>query len=179
MFTENTILAVEEVAQKFRNNEIIFLTESDFKLAIANTISLKIDNSDITINTESPWYDTYITKKSYYVDVTAFDKTKLQITYDPVLNRKGYKYDDEALAMELKYFRHNDDVGEIAKDFYKMTLLIQAPNNECFIVAGARTDELFERGKNFMKSQLDIYRTEYSNRVKIYLFGPKSLIEFR
>ncbi|MFI8380151.1 hypothetical protein [Leeuwenhoekiella sp. NPDC079379] len=177
MFTEKVIIAKDEVAELFILKEITFLTESDFKVAFSNKIKEKFD-SNITVNTESPWYDTYETNKTYYVDVTAFDKDKLQITYDPELNRKGYKYDDEALVIELKYFRYPTDIPKIAKDFAKTRLLIKAPKNECFIIASARTEEIFESANEFMNEQLDIYRKEYNKRVKIYLIGPKKVIEF-
>lgn len=177
MFTNKVIEATQEIANSFKNEEIIFLTESDFKTALSNNIKSKFKNN-ITINTESPWYDTYVTNNTYFIDITAFNKDKLQITYDPNLNRKGYKYEDEALAMELKYFRYNADIAEIAKDFYKVSLLLNAPKNECFIVAGARTSEIFEQAKIFMETQLNIYRTEYSGKVKIYLFGTDKMIEF-
>lgn len=177
MFTEKVIEATKDIANGFKEGKIIFLTESDLKTALSNQIRNKFEDN-ITINTESPWYDTYVTNNTYYIDITAFDKDKLQITYDPKLNRKGYKYEDEALAMELKYFRYNADIDEIAKDFYKVSLLINAPKNECFIVAGARTPEIFEQAKIFMESQLNIYRTEYSGKVKIYLFGTDEIIEF-
>lgn len=178
MYTKKVREATVEIATMFINNEITFLTESDFKVALANQIKNKFKDN-ITINTESPWYDTYVTNRTYYVDITAFDQTKLQITYNPTLNRKGYKYEDEALATELKYFRYKEDIKEIEKDFIKTRLLVKAPKNECFIIALARTNEIFEEAKNFMEIQMNTYRAEYENRAVIYLLGPEEIIEIK
>ena len=176
MYTEKVILATNEVADLFISKVITFLTESDFKVAFSNKIKEKFD-ANITVNTETPWYDTYETHKTYYVDITAFDQNKLQITYDPELNRKGYKYEDEALAVELKYFRYESDINEISKDFKKISLLINAPKNECFIIASARTKDIYKNAKEYMNWQMDLYRKEYKDRVKIYLIGPEEMIE--
>jgi hypothetical protein len=176
MWTTKVIEATNEIADDFKTGELIFLTESDLKTSLSNKLRGKV-TSNITVNTESPWYDTYETNSTYYIDITAFDKDKLKITYDATTNRKGYKYDDEALAIELKYFRHNDDVKEIAGDFKKMRLLIKAPKNDCFIIATARTKELFESAKIFMESQMKIYRNEYNSRVKVFLFDTEKIIE--
>jgi len=176
MYTKKAILATKEVANLFISNKLKFLTESDFKVSLSNKLKEKFDEN-ITVNTESPWYDTYETQKSYFVDVTAYDENKLQITYDPKLNRKGYKYEDEALAVELKYFRYESDISEISKDFEKTRLLIKAPKNECFIIAFARTEEIFKNATDYMNCQLDLYREKYSNRVKIFLIGPEEITE--
>lgn len=178
MYTEQVKEATNEIFTKYIKNEIIFLTESDFKVALTYQIRDKF-GKDVTINTESPWYDTYETNKIYYVDITAFDSNKLQLTYDPQLNRKGYKYKDEALVIELKYFRYTDDVKEIEKDFGKTRLLIKAPKNECFIIAVARTTEIFDEAKTFMDNQMNMYRSEYGNRVVVYLMGPEKIIELK
>lgn len=178
MYTEQTIEATKEIAKKFIENEISFLTESDFKVTLSNQIKSKF-NSRITVNTESPWYDTYVTNRAYFIDITAFNQDKLQITYDPKLNRKGYKYDAEALAVELKYFRYNNDINEIEKDFFKTTLLVKEPANECFIIAAARTIEIFDDAKEFMANQMEKYRKDYDERVKVFLFGPMELIEIK
>ncbi|MBN1968702.1 MAG: hypothetical protein JW870_05000 [Candidatus Delongbacteria bacterium] len=178
MFFEKVIESVNEIAKKYSEQEVTFLTESDFKVHLSNLIGSKFSDN-ITVNTESPWYDTYITNKTYYIDITAFDKNKLQITYDPNLNRKGYKYDDEALAIELKYFRHKDDINEIIKDFDKCNLLVKAPKNECFIIAMARTEELSSEANKVMETQMEKYRNEYGDRVKVYLISPSQLIEIK
>lgn len=115
--------------------------------------------------------------QTYFVDITAFDQNKLQVTYDPRLNRKGYKYDDEALAVELKYFRYKEDIPEISKDFAKVKLLIRAPKNECFIIAAARTEDIFMEAKEFMDKQVAVYRSEFESRVVVFLVGPSELIK--
>lgn len=176
MWTNQVIEAINEVVIDFQNGQITLLTESDLKTSLANKIKEKL-SSNITVNTESPWYDTYETNSTYYIDITAFDRDKLKITYDPTLNRKGYKYDDEALAIELKYFRYTQDIEEISRDFSKMRLLIKAPKNDCFVIAGARTNEIFSQAKAFMENQMSIYRAECGNRVKVYLFDTNELIE--
>lgn len=176
MWTSKVIEATNEIANSFMTKELILLTESDLKTSLSNKIREKVTDN-VTVNTESPWYDTYETHSTYYIDITAFDKEKLQITYDSTTNRKGYKYDDEAIAIELKYFRHNDDIAKIAGDFQKMRLLIKTPQNDCFIIATARTKELFESAKTFMESQMETYRIEYNNRVKVYLFDTEKIIE--
>ncbi|MEX0662954.1 MAG: hypothetical protein WEA58_02120 [Balneolaceae bacterium] len=176
MFTDKVIEATNEVAELFISKTAIFLTESDFKVAMSNKIREKFDKN-ITVNTESPWYDNYITNKTYFVDITAFDQNKLQITYDPTLNRKGYKYDDEALAVELKYFRFERDINEVSKDFDKTRLLIKSPKNECFIIASARTIEIFDKANDFMQSQLNLYEEEFKGRIKVFLIGPEQIID--
>lgn len=177
-WTTNIIDATNEIANSYITGQLILLTESDLKTSLSNKIKEKVSDN-ITVNTESPWYDTLETNSIYYIDITAFDKEKLKLTYDSTTNRKGYKYDDEAIAIELKYFRHNDDIPKIAGDFQKIRLLIKTPKNDCFIIATARTNELFETAKTFMESQMEIYRTEYNNRVKVYLFSTEKLIEIK
>lgn len=176
MWTNQVIEAIKEIANEYQKKKLILLTESDFKTSLSNRIREKV-SSNITVNTESPWYDTYETNSTYYIDITAFDRKKLNLTYDPTTNRKGYKYEEEALVIELKYFRYNEDINEIAADFNKMYLLVKAPKNECFIIALARTLEQFEMATVYMENQLNIYRTEYSNRVKVYLIGIEKIIE--
>jgi hypothetical protein len=176
MWTNKAIDSIKEIADSYIAGKIILLTESDLKSLLSNKIREKVTDN-IIVNTESPWYDTYETNSTYFIDIRAFDKNKLNIRYDSNTNRKGYKYDDEALALELKYFRYNQDIGKIAKDFDKMRLLIKAPKNDCFIIAAARSKELFASAKIFMESQMEIHRVEYNNRVKVYLFGTEELIE--
>ncbi|XDD53028.1 hypothetical protein AB3N62_11090 [Leptospira sp. WS4.C2] len=176
MWTNQVIEAVKEIANEYQKEQLIFLTESDFKTSLSNRIKEKVSDN-ITVNTESPWYDTYETNSTYFIDITAFDRNKLNLTYDPTTNRKGYKYEEEALVIELKYFRYNEDINEIAADFNKMRLLVKAPKNECFIIALARTLEQFELAKVYMKNQNNIYKTEYNNRVKVYLIGVEKIIE--
>lgn len=178
MWTTQVIESTKEIAESFKRGQLILLTESDLKTSLSNKISEKLSDN-ITVNTESPWYDTYETNSTYFVDITAFDRDKLKITYDPSTNRKGYKYDDEALAIELKYFRYKADIEEIAGDFSKMRLLIKAPKNDCFIIASARTTELFDSAKIFMENQMNTYRNEYSDRVKVYLFDTEKIIEIK
>jgi hypothetical protein len=176
MWTDKVIEATQETFHQFQTGQLILLTESDLKTFLANQIRQRM-TGNITVNTESPWYDTYVTHQTYFVDITAFDNDKLKITYDASTNRKGYKYEDKALAIELKYFRYKADVQEIAGDFTKMRLLIQAPLNDCFIIAAARTKELFDEAEIFMNSQMNNFRAEYNNRVKVYLLGVDNLIE--
>jgi len=179
MYSKSVIESIKEISEKYINNKITILTESDFKVLLTNQIRGKFSNN-ITVNTESPWYDTYESNKTYYVDITAFDQLKLQITYNPKLNRKGYKYEDEALAIELKYFRYKEDIKEIAKDFSKTRLLIKAPKNECFIIALARNIEIFDESKIFMEKQMIKYRNEFTKRgVLVYLIGPEKIIEIK
>jgi hypothetical protein len=176
MWTNQIMTSLEQFAESVHNNRITILTESDFKSGLVTKIKENV-NENITVNTETPWYDVYITKKTYYVDVTLFDRDKLKITYDPTTNRKGYRYDDEAGSIELKYFRYNSDIEVIAGDFKKMSLLIKMPKNDCFIIALARTTELFIAGEKFMKKQLSDYNLEYDGKVRVFLIGPESLTE--
>jgi hypothetical protein len=176
MFTESVLKATKEVAANFISGKVIFLTESDFKTALSSSLTANLE-ANMTVNTESPWYDTYTTNSTYYIDITAYITDKLQITYDPTLNRKGYKYEDEALAVELKYFRYVSDIQGIADDFHKVSLLIKNPKNECFIVAAARTNEIFNLSKTFINNQFEYYRVEYNSKVKIILIGPNEMIE--
>lgn len=176
MFTDKAIQSIVEIAENFQNEKIILLNESDLESLLSNRIRNKFD-SNISVNTQSPWYDEYVTHRKYIVDITAYDKNKLYLAYIPELKKKGYKYDDEALAIELKYFRYKEDIKEISGDFKKMTLLSKAPKNECFIIAGARTQEIFEQAEIYMKSQLEIFQEEFGGKVKIYLFGPEELIK--
>ena len=178
MWTTQVIEATNEIAKHFKAGQLILLTESDLKTSLSNKIREKL-NDNITVNTESPWYDTYETNSTFFIDITAFDKDKLKVTYDSTTNRKGYKYDDEALAIELKYFRYKADIEEIAGDFRKMRLLIKAPKNDCFIIATARTTELFDTAKIFMENQMKTYRTEYNDRVKVYLFDTEKIVEIK
>ncbi|MET3027911.1 hypothetical protein ABXT06_14625 [Flavobacterium sp. UW10123] len=178
MFTEKAIESIKETAENFQNEKFTLLNESDLESILSNNIRNKFD-SNVSVNTQSPWYDEYVTNSKYIVDITAYDKNKLYLAYIPELKKKGYKYDDEALTIELKYFRYKEDIKEISGDFKKMTLLSKAPKNECFIIACARTQEIFEQAEIFMKSQLEIFREEFDGKVKIYLFGPQKLIEIK
>lgn len=178
MWTNQVIEAIKTIADNFQTGQLILKNESDLKTSLSNKIREQL-SGNISVNTESPWYDTYETNATYFIDITAFDRDKLELTYEPTTNRKGYKYDEEALAVELKYFRYKADIEEIAGDFIKMRLLIKAPKNDCFIIAAARTVELFDTSKIFMEKQIDIYRIEYNNRVRVYLFGPEKLIEIK
>ena len=178
MWITQVIESIKEIAENLKSGQITLLTESDLKTSLSNKIQSKLADN-ITVNTESPWYDTYETNSTYFVDITPFDRNKLKITYNRETNRKGYKYDDEALAIELKYFRHNDDVKKIAEDFSKMRLLIKAPKNDCFIIACARTNPLFETAKQFMQNQMDIHKKNYSDRVKVFLFSSELIVEIK
>ncbi len=178
MWTTPVIEATNEIAESFKSGRLRLLTESDLKTNLSSKIKSKLADN-ITVNTESPWYDTYENSGNYFIDITAFDNNKLQITYDPTNNRKGYKYEDEALAIELKYFRYKEDIEKIAEDFAKIRLLIKAPKNDCFIIAAARTKELFDTANDFMHSQLNKYKVDYANRAKVFLFGPNEIIEIK
>lgn len=176
MWLSETIKATHEIANQFRLGHLILLNESDLKISLANQIKKELPEK-ITINTESPWYDTYNTKSVFYIDITAFDSDKLQLTYDTTTKRKGYKYDDEALVIELKYFRYEEDIQSILGDFEKMKSLIKAPKNYCFIIAAARTEEIFKNAQQFMKDQMLLNKLEYSDQLKVFLFGNKKMVE--
>jgi hypothetical protein len=176
MWTNQVITATQELAGNFHNKKITILTESDLKTYLVAKIREKVD-PNVTVNTETPWYDIYTTNQTYYIDITAFDNDKLEIIYDPATNRKGYKYEDEAIAVELKYFRYVADLEGISGDFKKMNLLTKMPKNDCFIIALARTKDLFDAAKKFMEDQMSKYRIEYNGKVRVYLFDPESLVE--
>lgn len=177
MYSKETVESIEQIAKDFKEKKIVFLNESDLESSLSNSIRSKF-STNISVNTQTPWYDENVANCNYIIDITAFDKNKLYLSYNSDLNRKGYKYDDEALSIELKYFRYVSDIAEISRDFEKMSLLVKAPKNECFIVAGARNSEIFEFAKTFMKNQFEHYKDDYQKNVKIYLFGPDDLIEF-
>lgn len=176
MWISETVKAINEIADQFRLGQLILLTESDLKTSLANQIRQEVPKN-VTVNTESPWYDTYNTKSVFYIDISAFDSDKLQLTYDTTTKRKGYKYDDEALVIELKYFRYEEDIQSILGDFEKMKSLIKAPKNYCFIIAAARTEEIFKNAQQFMKNQMLLNKIEYGDKLKVLLFGDKKMIE--
>lgn len=178
MWKTQVIEATKEIADSFQSGQLILLTESDLKTTLSNKLRERL-NENITVNTESPWYDTYETNSTYCIDITAFDKDKLKLNYDPTTHRKGYSYNDTALVIELKYFRYKTDIKAIAGDFSKMVLLTKAPKNDCYIIASARTEELFKAAKIFIENQMETYRTQYNNRLKVYLFSPENLIEIK
>jgi hypothetical protein len=178
MWIKKVIEATQEIATYFQTEKIVLLTESDLKVHLSNKIREKFDDN-ITVNTESPWHDTYETNSIYYIDITAFDREKLNLANNSNTNRKGYRYDDDALAIELKYFRYEVDINRISEDFSKMRLLIKAPKNECFIIAAANTPELYNSAKIFMENQINQYRNEFDKRVKVFLFDKKNFEEIK
>ncbi|GEM_PF-2149640 len=176
MCTNEAIQSTYEIANQFRLDQLILLTESDLKISLASQIRKKV-KKNITVNTESPWYNTYNANSVFFIDITAFDSNKLQLKYDSTTNRKGYKYDDEALVIELKFFKYHDDIPTVINDFNKMEFLTKADKNNCFIITAARTAELFEMAEKFMRERMQINRLKYNSRLRVYLFGPEKIVE--
>ena len=171
--------AIKNYVCEVQNNRLVILTESDFKVGLTTEIRkiLGAAYSNITVNTESPWYDEDSPKQPYYIDITVFDTNLLNISYSPKLNRKGYKYEHEAIVIELKYFRYETDIKEIEKDFQKIKVLLKSPKNFCYIVALARTDEILLKAKNYMENWVVKYELNSNDRVKVYLLDESQLME--
>ncbi len=171
--------AIQNCTNEIKDGGLVILTESDFKVFLSTEIkrTLGIAYPNVTINTESPWYDEETPQKPYFIDITVFDRNLLNISYNRELNRKGYRYDDEAIVIELKYFRYEDDVKEIEKDFQKILLLLKSPKNFCYIIALARNEQILLKAKNDMKIWFIKYELGSEDRVRVYLLGGSQCIE--
>lgn len=102
MCTNETIESTYEIANQFRLDQLIPLTESDLKISLANQIRKKVQKN-ITVNTESPWYNIYHANSVFLLTLQPSTPINCKLKFDSTTNRKGYKYDDEALVIELKF----------------------------------------------------------------------------
>ena len=170
--------AIQVCAGEIKDGNLVVLTESDFKVLLSTKIKqlLKLTYPNLTVNTESPWYDEDTYQKQY-IDITVFDQTLLNLSYSSELNRKGYRYDDEAVAIELKYFRYENDIREIEKDFQKTRLLLKSTKNFCYIIALSRTKQILSRAKVDMENWTVQYRLNFSDKVKVYLLGEEQVLQ--
>jgi hypothetical protein len=171
-WTNKVKKAIEALADEAPSGQMVFLTESDLKVQLCSRLhaALRDEANTVTVNTESPWYDDETGSGPVFIDVTVFDRALLQREYIPHLQRKGYLYDGPSIAIELKYCRHPDDVPGVVSDIDKLQPLASKPNNSCFVLALARTQELFTEAAQLIDAA---HQREVITRhpVTVYLCG--------
>jgi hypothetical protein len=153
-WTEKIEPAIAALIDHHPTGEAVLLTESDLKvqLCIQLKSALSEEPSSLTVNTESPWYDDDAAPP-IFIDVTVFDRDMLRLSYLPGLQRKGYHYDGPSAAIELKFCRYREDIPGILCDIHKLQPLARKLQNHCFVLAVARTNELYDKAAQLIESE--------------------------
>lgn len=151
---------IEGILDRFCRNlptaNFTLLTEGDLQTRTVNALeeALASDPPRTTVNTQSPWHDENTGRRLFFIDITIFDSQALEVLYRPNHPRKGYRYSGEAVAIELKFVRHRDDVRGISGDIQKLRNLAENLNSNCFVLAVGLNDNLTDEIINSIQDDL-------------------------
>lgn len=117
--------AIKECQRIIDSHPNSVLSESDFEKLLSNCIADQINvdnnrtpnNDDFSIHTQISHYfdENGRTELDSRVDILLLKEHYLEAC----LNHKGFKYDKESIAIELKYYHTKDSIRSIECDFCK------------------------------------------------------------
>jgi len=178
---------------KFRNgSDKNILTEADLVCHVWQELN-NCNKIKFNFKTylEVTWYKP--DDKINYADLTILDPAQLNVEFvDDIayLQNKGFFYNEDAIAAEFKYIRHDSNLNDLAtKDLLKMKDLIEKINSNQtdqtqpppmnidkfhgIIVIGCKNNVFFERTLNFFTDRFSELSQEIKSKIDYYIFSPE------
>lgn len=175
--------SVKECTCVIKNNPHAIFTEADFERILTNTIekNLQAKAADWVVHNQiSHYYKSKLEENSfcspnekidYRVDIVVLNKEFTAYSYK---HHKGIIYSYKSIALELKYFRCNDNVERITKDFEKAESLTMSgieKDSTLFVIP------LFEKTDDVNRLQDKIpekYEKDINKNVKLMVLSKES-----
>jgi hypothetical protein len=172
--------SLRELKNEYSIDQRSIINEDDLKYKVRNSIE-KIANTDndILVKPEVPWYDkdSVQLKPKFYFDLTIFRNTVFQLRLrDQSMQRKGYYYNDNSLAIMLKFIKPSFDFSEISKDIEKLKVFSdetkeQSNQHKPILIIGITDDRLYKLAEEKIASTLKDYDNIFLSRLTIFYFN--------
>jgi|GEM_PF-4030316 len=172
--------SLRELKNEYSIDQRAIINEDDLKYKVRNSIE-KIANTDndILVKPEVPWYDkdSVQLKPKFYFDLTVFRNTIFQLRlHDQSMRRKGYYYNDNSLAIMLKFIKPSFDFSEISKDIEKLKVFSdetkeQSNQHKPILIIGITDDQLYMQAEEKIASTLKDYDNIFLSRLTIFYFN--------
>lgn len=172
--------SLKELKTQYSEDERTLINEDDLKYKVRQFIenASNADN-DILVKPEVPWYDKDTTglKPKFYFDLTVFRNSVFELRLrDQAMRRKGYYYNDNSLAIMLKFVKPTFNFSEISDDIQKLKVFAdeteeQADQHKPILIIGITDDHLYKQTEEKIVSSLKDYDNNYLSRLTIFYFN--------
>jgi hypothetical protein len=165
---------------EYSQDERTLINEDDLKYKVRQSIenAANTDN-DILVKPEVPWYDkdAIELRPKFYLDLTVFRNSVFELRLrDQAMRRKGYYYNDNSLAIMLKFVKPTFNFSEIAEDIGKLKIFAdetseQANQHKPILIIGITDNRLYKQTEEKILSSLRKYDNTYLSRLTIFFFN--------
>lgn len=172
--------SLKELKTQYSEDVRTIINEDDLKYKVRQFIenAANADN-DILVKPEVPWYDkdAIELKPKFYFDLTVFRNSIFELRLrDQAMRRKGYYYNDNSLALMLKFVKPTFNFSEISEDIAKLKVFAdetkeQANQHKPILIIGITDDQLYEQTEEKIVSSLKNYDNNYLSRLTIFYFN--------
>lgn len=180
----NNILesSLRKLQTEYSQDERTLINEHDLKYKVRQAIEKYANaDNDILVKPEVPWYDKDATelRPKFYFDLTVFRNSIFQLRMrDQAMRRKGYYYNDNSLAIMLKFVKPTFNFSEITEDIEKLKIFSdetaeQANQHKPILIIGITDDILYKQTEERIISALKPYENDYLSRLTIFYFNQK------
>ncbi len=178
----NNILetSLRELQNEYSNDNRMIINEHDLKYKVRQYIEKEANTeNDILVKPEVPWYDKDSSelRPKFYFDLTIFRDSLFQLRLrDRELRRKGYYYNDNSLAIMMKFVKPTFNFAEIEEDIAKLKVFAdetksQSNQHKPILIIGITDELLYELTENKIISSLKSYDNEFLLRLTIFYFN--------
>ncbi len=174
---ENAVKDLQEIYSKDENS---IINEDDLKYKVRQEIEKKATaESDMLLKPEVPWYDKDAPgyRPKFYFDLTIFKKSIFELRMrDQAMRRKGYYYNDNSIAVMLKFVKPDFRFSEIKDDIDKLVVFStetkeEADNHKPLLIVAATDNRLFEQVENSIVNAVASIDQNEINRITILYFN--------
>lgn len=134
--------SLDNVLLQLKENPNIILTEADFERLLTTAIYERLGDYNKTHKTDYVVHN----QISHYLSTTYEERRKVNYRVDCLLikesdmisctkHRKGFVYSGDSVAIELKYFKSNDNLQKIQSDIDKSKLLLETKGSCLYVIA--------------------------------------------
>jgi hypothetical protein len=177
--------SLKELRTQYFMDERAIINEDDLKYKVRQFIE-KASNevNDILVKPEVPWYDKNAAelKPKFYFDLTVFRNSIFELRLrDQAMRRKGYYYNDNSLAIMLKFVKPAFNFSEISNDIEKLKVFAdeteeQANLHKPILIIGITDDHLYKQTEEKIVSSLKGYENNYLSRLTIFYFNQTKFV---
>jgi hypothetical protein len=172
--------SLKELKTGYLEDEREIINEHDLKYKVRQFIE-KVANieNDILVKPEVPWYDknSEVLRPKFYFDLAVFRKSVFQLRLrDQAMRRKGFNYNDNSLAIMLKFVKPTFNFSEIDEDIEKLKVFAdetmrQANQHKPILIIGITDDRLYKQTEAKIISTLKNYDNHFLSRLTIFYFN--------
>jgi len=174
---ENSLI---ELKNEFFIDHRTVINEDDLKYKVRNSLE-KLANieNDILVKPEVPWYDKDAPglNPKFFFDLVVFRNSIFELRLrDQQLRRKGYYYDDNSLAIMLKFVKPTFNFNEIKEDIEKLEVFSNETEEDVnrhkpILIIGITDDRLYRLTEEKIVSVLKDYDNVFLSRLTIFYFN--------